>query len=70
MVQNIFKIYFGFIKTLRTPPWASKLDFGIPHPSKISVFVHNSLFVPQISNPIPRKLFVWTMRTILVFGKN
>ena len=23
MVQNIFKIHFGFIKTLRTPPWTS-----------------------------------------------
>ena len=64
------KINFGFIKTLRTPPWASKLNFENSHPSKNSVFVHNSFFWPQISNPIPQKLFVWTIRTILVVDQN
>ena len=69
MVQDILKINFGFIKTLRTPPWASKLNFEISHPSKISVLVHNSFLGSLISNPISQKLFIWTIRTSLVFGK-
>ena len=70
MVQNIFKINFGIVETLKSPPWASKLNSGIFHPSKNSVFVHNSFCWSLISNPISQKLFLWTIRTILVFGKN
>ena len=70
MVQNIFKINFGLVETLKSPPWTSKLNFEISHPSKKTVFVHNSFFWSPISNPISQKLFLWTIRTILVFGKN
>ena len=58
IVQNIFEIIFGLVETLKTPPWTSKLNFEISHPSKNSVFVHNSLLGLLISFPILQKLFV------------
>ena len=47
-----------------------KTEFWISHPSKSLPWAHNSLFGSLISNPISQKLFLWTIRTILVFGKH
>ena len=68
MVSQYFQNPFWIYKTLRTPPWASKLNFEISHPSKSLLSVHNSFFGPQISNPIPQKLFVYNLYEPLWFS--
>ena len=47
-----------------------KTEFRNFPPLQKTVFVHNSFFWSLISNPISQKLFLWTIQTILVFGKN
>ena len=47
-----------------------KTEFRNFPPLQKTVFVHKSFFWSLISNPISQKLFLWTIRTILVFGKN
>ena len=59
----------GLGNGLKSPFWTPKLIFQFFDLPVFSVFVQNSLFGSQNSRSILYNMFIWTTRTIFVFGK-